>query len=220
MLLSISAQVWDMLLSSNTPMVNVFMAVPTIYSKLIQHYDQHLTQPHVRDFVRAVCKERIRYRLIHNKYESGRISSISSSCFDIFPPWIHRPAKRQRPSSKFHGHFMDLWSVYQSFWWPRKCLIPAVFFFPPSCLSDFRLMVSGSAALPLPTLQRWEEISGHTLLERYGMTEIGMALSNPLKGPRVPGTQVWLTRTHARTHTRVTHASLPVSFAICIQSKS
>ncbi|CAG5857215.1 unnamed protein product [Menidia menidia] len=49
------------------------------------------------------------------------------------------------------------------------------------------LMVSGSAALPLPTLQRWEEITGHVLLERYGMTEIGMALSNPLKGPRIPG---------------------------------
>ena len=42
-----------------------------------------------------------------------------------------------------------------------------------------RLMVSGSAALPVSTLERWKEISGHTLLERYGMTEIGMALSNP-----------------------------------------
>ncbi|XP_071369429.1 malonate--CoA ligase ACSF3, mitochondrial [Centroberyx affinis] len=102
-------KVWDMLLSSKAPLVNVFMAVPTIYSKLIQYYDQHFTQPHVKDFVKAVCKERI------------------------------------------------------------------------------RLMVSGSAALPLPTLQRWEEITGHTLLERYGMTEIGMALSNPLKGPRIPG---------------------------------
>ncbi len=50
-----------------------------------------------------------------------------------------------------------------------------------------RLMVSGSAALPISTLQRWKEISGHTLLERYGMTEIGMALSNPLRGERVPG---------------------------------
>jgi malonyl-CoA/methylmalonyl-CoA synthetase len=50
-----------------------------------------------------------------------------------------------------------------------------------------RLMVSGSAALPVGTLQRWKEISGHTLLERYGMTEIGMALSNPLCGKRVPG---------------------------------
>jgi malonyl-CoA/methylmalonyl-CoA synthetase len=50
-----------------------------------------------------------------------------------------------------------------------------------------RLMVSGSAALPVSMLQRWKEISGHTLLERYGMTEIGMALSNPLRGKRVPG---------------------------------
>jgi malonyl-CoA/methylmalonyl-CoA synthetase len=49
------------------------------------------------------------------------------------------------------------------------------------------LMVSGSAALPVSTLERWKEISGHTLLERYGMTEIGMALSNPLRGQRVPG---------------------------------
>ena len=50
-----------------------------------------------------------------------------------------------------------------------------------------RLMMSGSAALPVRVLDRWREISGHTLLERYGMTEIGMALSNPLDGPRRPG---------------------------------
>ena len=50
-----------------------------------------------------------------------------------------------------------------------------------------RLMVSGSAALPAATLERWREITGHTLLERYGMTEIGMALSNPLIGERRAG---------------------------------
>jgi malonyl-CoA/methylmalonyl-CoA synthetase len=50
-----------------------------------------------------------------------------------------------------------------------------------------RLMVSGSAALPVPILERWKEISGHILLERYGMTEIGMAISNSLLGPRYPG---------------------------------
>jgi malonyl-CoA/methylmalonyl-CoA synthetase len=53
--------------------------------------------------------------------------------------------------------------------------------------SNMRLMVSGSAALPTTTLDKWRAISGHTLLERYGMTEIGMALSNPLHGPRLPG---------------------------------
>uniref|UniRef100_A0A673UMS6 Acyl-CoA synthetase family member 3 n=1 Tax=Suricata suricatta TaxID=37032 RepID=A0A673UMS6_SURSU len=50
-----------------------------------------------------------------------------------------------------------------------------------------RLMVSGSAALPVPVLEKWQRVTGHTLLERYGMTEIGMALSNPLTGARVPG---------------------------------
>ncbi len=50
-----------------------------------------------------------------------------------------------------------------------------------------RVMISGSAALPVHTLERWREISGHVLLERYGMTEIGMALSNPLRGERMPG---------------------------------
>jgi len=50
-----------------------------------------------------------------------------------------------------------------------------------------RLMVSGSAALPVSTLGRWEEITYQRLLERYGMTEVGMALSNLLEGRRVPG---------------------------------
>jgi malonyl-CoA/methylmalonyl-CoA synthetase len=53
--------------------------------------------------------------------------------------------------------------------------------------AKLRLMVSGSAALPVSTLERWREITGHTLLERYGMTEIGMAISNPYRGERVPG---------------------------------
>lgn len=53
-----------------------------------------------------------------------------------------------------------------------------------------RLMVSGSAALPVPLLEKWRSATGHTLLERYGMTEIGMALSNPLTEARVPGTSL------------------------------
>ena len=52
---------------------------------------------------------------------------------------------------------------------------------------QFRVMVSGSAALPVAIFEHWSRISGHTLLERYGMTEIGMALSNPLNGRRRAG---------------------------------
>jgi len=53
--------------------------------------------------------------------------------------------------------------------------------------ANMRLMVSGSAALPVQVLEKWHRISGHALLERYGMTEIGMALSNPLQGQRQAG---------------------------------
>lgn len=95
--------VWEKLIAEN---YSVFMAVPTIYSKLIEHWE-------------------------------------SAS-----------PAEQQQASA--------------------------------ACKA-LRLMVSGSAALPVPVLEKWKIICGHTLLERYGMTEIGMALSNPLHGERRPG---------------------------------
>ena len=70
--------------------------------------------------------------------------------------------------------------------------------------TKMRLMVSGSAALPVHLLEKWQQISGHRLLERYGMTEIGMALSNHLEGERragyvgtpLPGVEVRLVDDH------------------------
>jgi malonyl-CoA/methylmalonyl-CoA synthetase len=56
-----------------------------------------------------------------------------------------------------------------------------------AAMKNFRLMVCGSAALPVTTMEKWKTISGHTLLERYGMTEIGMAISNPYTGERRAG---------------------------------
>jgi malonyl-CoA/methylmalonyl-CoA synthetase len=52
-----------------------------------------------------------------------------------------------------------------------------------------RLFTSGSAALPASLLEEFRAATGQTILERYGMTEIGMALSNPYDdvGGRVPG---------------------------------
>lgn len=108
-----ASKVWSHLLSLDTPVmsrVNLFMAVPTIYAKLIEEYEDKLVKnTRMIEYVKAICMQNI------------------------------------------------------------------------------RLMVSGSAALPVPILDRWRAITGHTLLERYGMTEIGMALSNPLKGTRKPG---------------------------------
>jgi acyl-CoA synthetase (AMP-forming)/AMP-acid ligase II len=56
-----------------------------------------------------------------------------------------------------------------------------------------RLNISGSAALPTPTKAAWTELSqGNILLERYGMTEVGMALSCGLSdSDRVDGSVGW-----------------------------
>lgn len=54
-------------------------------------------------------------------------------------------------------------------------------------MQAFRLMVCGSAALPVSVMEKWGKMSGHTLLERYGMTELGMAISNPYHGVRKAG---------------------------------
>jgi malonyl-CoA/methylmalonyl-CoA synthetase len=52
---------------------------------------------------------------------------------------------------------------------------------------QMRLMISGSAALPASVHEQWTALTGQKLLERYGMTEIGMGLSNPYDGERRPG---------------------------------
>jgi malonyl-CoA/methylmalonyl-CoA synthetase len=53
---------------------------------------------------------------------------------------------------------------------------------------NVRLFVSGSAPLLAETFAGFSERTGHTILERYGMTETGMNTSNPLAGPRLAGT--------------------------------
>jgi malonyl-CoA/methylmalonyl-CoA synthetase len=50
-----------------------------------------------------------------------------------------------------------------------------------------RLFVSGSAPLPAQVLEEFRSLFGHTILERYGMTETLMNLSNPYAGERRPG---------------------------------
>ncbi len=54
--------------------------------------------------------------------------------------------------------------------------------------SNIRLFVSGSAPLLEQTFTDFQQRTGHTILERYGMTETGMNTSNPLEGERKSGT--------------------------------
>ncbi len=51
-----------------------------------------------------------------------------------------------------------------------------------------RLFVSGSAPLPPQVFDQFRALFGHTILERYGMTETFMTISNPYVGERRPGT--------------------------------
>ena len=73
-------------------------------------------------------------------------------------------------------------------------------------LSHVRLITSGSDRLPDEVFTGFQETFGHTLLERYGMTETGMNCSNPLHGERrigsvghpLPGVEVRIVEAESR----------------------
>jgi fatty acid CoA ligase FadD36 len=55
-------------------------------------------------------------------------------------------------------------------------------------LSSARLLVSGSAALPVGVFTALHALTGHRPIERYGMTETLITISTRVDGPRRPGT--------------------------------
>jgi len=59
--------------------------------------------------------------------------------------------------------------------------------FDRELVKNMRLFISGSAPLLEKTFYEFEKRTGHTILERYGMTETGINVSNPLQGNRQPG---------------------------------
>ena len=60
--------------------------------------------------------------------------------------------------------------------------------FTAKTCAHMRLFISGSAPLLLDTFHEFQRRTGHTILERYGMSEAGMITSNPLLGARRGGT--------------------------------
>ncbi|KAG6449352.1 hypothetical protein O3G_MSEX005988 [Manduca sexta] len=98
-----------------------------------------------------------------------------------------------------------------------------------SLASRVRLMCAGSAPLPDALFNQWEEISGLRLLERYGMSEVGMALSNPYRpveerkvgcvGNPLPGVSARVAVTNTETgelEPLVTVESPPPETQICL----
>lgn len=60
--------------------------------------------------------------------------------------------------------------------------------FPAVNLDHMRLFVCGSAPLTEQVFEQWQSRTGHTILERYGMSETIINTSNPLHGERLPAT--------------------------------
>jgi fatty acid CoA ligase FadD36 len=67
--------------------------------------------------------------------------------------------------------------------WSRVCAEPQA----ARALSGARLLVSGSAALPVPVFESLRSLTGHEPVERYGMTETLITVSARADGPRRPG---------------------------------
>ncbi|KAJ4428727.1 hypothetical protein ANN_25720 [Periplaneta americana] len=148
------SRVWSYLLAINmqaSERVNVFMAVPTIYMKLVEEYD-HIFNKNAQYAIRKVQDNREGLEL--NGLHQLLVYADDVNMLGENPQTIRENTAVLLEASKGIGLETD-----------GEWLI----------------------ALPAPLFERWNEIAGHRLLERYGMTETGMVLSNSLQGERRPG---------------------------------
>jgi malonyl-CoA/methylmalonyl-CoA synthetase len=98
-----------------------------------------------------------------------------------------QPAILDRVKAEAYTLFMAVPTIYVKLIQALEAATPADRAAVVAGFQRMRLMVSGSAALPASVHEQWTALTGQKLLERYGMTEIGMAISNPLRGERRPG---------------------------------
>ncbi|CAG8470635.1 2921_t:CDS:10 [Paraglomus brasilianum] len=124
------------------------------------------------------------HALICALYAGATVEMLSK--FDAMYVW-----RRWTSSTRDLTLFMAVPTIYSKLIQFYKTSLPpdAQLIATESC-SQFRVMISGSASLPVPLRNEWKQISGgQVLLERYGMSEIGMALSNGYEvEKRVEGT--------------------------------
>ena len=129
-----------------------------------------LTLPlyHVHGIVNILC----------SSLASGAVCTIHEN-FDAERTW--RELNRQTLFMAVPTIYSKLMEYYESSPDEEKAMMT-------EAAKNLRLTVSGSAALSVSLFDRWEGITGHRMLERYGMTETGMILSNPLEEDRRKGT--------------------------------
>ncbi len=114
---------------------------------------------------------------IHGLFVAAHGALYNGSKMIFLPKFDSADVIRQLPRSTV---FMGVPTYYV-----RLLSDPA---FTRDCSSNIRLFVSGSAPLLTETFTQFAERTGHTILERYGMSETAMLTSNPYEGERRAGT--------------------------------
>lgn len=123
---------------------------------------------------------------VHGLINVVGCSLLVGACCEFLPEFVPEEVFQVFSEGRVNV-FMAVPTVYVkliSYW---ESLAPPNKARMSQALRRMRLMVSGSAALPVSVMENWQRISGHRLLERYGMTELGMAISNPYDGERRAG---------------------------------
>lgn len=110
----------------------------------------------------------------------------------LTPDQTYTPSESRNKRISF---FTAVPTIYSRLLSTHKALAPDMQSATRTAISpaNLRLAISGSAALPTPIKRAWSDLSGgNVLLERFGMTEVGMALSCGLDvADRVDGSVGW-----------------------------
>ena len=114
---------------------------------------------------------------VHGLFVASNTALLNGSKILLLPRFDVEEILRRLPEATV---FMGVPTFYTR-------LLAAPGFGAEAC-RNIRLFVSGSAPLLTETFEAFRARSGHTILERYGMTEAGMITSNPYKGGRRAGT--------------------------------
>ena len=114
---------------------------------------------------------------VHGLFVATHLALLGTSTMLFLPKFDNNAVIEQLPGATV---FMGVPTYYN-----RLLQDPG---FGRDCCANMRLFISGSAPLLPETFKAFRERTGHTILERYGMSETGMLASNPLEGERVAGT--------------------------------
>jgi malonyl-CoA/methylmalonyl-CoA synthetase len=114
---------------------------------------------------------------VHGLFVASHGALLNGSKMIFLPKFDNAEALKHLPHSTV---FMGVPTYYVR-------LLADPIFNQATC-TNMRLFISGSAPLLIDTFKEFTQRTGHTILERYGMSETAMLVSNPYYGDRIGGT--------------------------------